>query len=95
MMLKMKCPRCKHRIEFVDAQAGHTVFCPQCNKEVVVQVPRSTYLKLFIGTVLVIGVVGGGGYAAWTLMPGVKQTAQSMWKGIKGMFDPVGSSRRR
>jgi DNA-directed RNA polymerase subunit RPC12/RpoP len=95
MMLKMKCPRCRKRIEFVDAQSGHTVFCPQCNKEVLLKVPRSMYFKLIVGTLLFAGIVGGGGFAAYTLMPGVKKTAQSVWRGIVGMFDPVGASRGR
>jgi len=40
-------------------------------------------------------VLIGGGYAAYTMFPGVKKTAQGVWKGIVGLFDPVGSSRRR
>src|SRR4051794_28761073 len=75
MMLKMKCRWCRRPIEFVDAQAGHTIFCPQCNKEVVLRVPRTSYLKVLFVTLLLGGVVGGGGYAAWSMLPGVKRTA--------------------
>ena len=57
--------------------------------------PRTSYLKVLFVTLLLGGVVGGGGYAAWSMLPGVKRTAQGVWKGIVGLFDPVGASRRR
>ena len=95
MMLKTKCPKCRLTIEFVDAQAGHTIYCPQCNKEVVLKLPRSTDVKLLIWTFVIVGVLGGGSVVAYKMFPGFKRTAQNMWAGIRSMFDPVGASRGR
>jgi phage FluMu protein Com len=95
MMLKTKCSRCKHKIEFTDAQSGHTIFCPQCNKELTLKVPKSTYLKILFWTWGLMVLLIGGGFAAYSMFPGVKKTAQGVWKGIVGLFDPVGASRRR
>lgn len=95
MMFKTKCPNCLHPIQFVDAQTGHAMYCPKCNREFTLEPPRATVLRVLFVTWLLLLAAATTGSVAYTMIPSVRRTMQGAWRSVVGIFSPASPARGR